>query len=216
MRNFIKTLFSAILAGILISIGGTIFLTTKNISVIMGGFLFAFGLFIIITLKLNLFTGKIGYVLCNKSNYVIDLLIILFGNAIGAILMGYLLRFMCLNSSLAIQQIVNNVAENKLSLPLHTSFILSILCGMLIFIAVEVSKREVSSLVKVLAIFLSVAIFVIAGFEHCIANMFYFSFANAWSIKAVYYLIIMILGNSLGSIIIYLILRLAEGKKVKE
>ena len=88
MKQYIKILFSSIFSGVLISLGGTIFLSSKSISLILAGFLFAFGLFIIITLKMHLYTGKVGYVLENKPSYLIELLIVLVGNAIGTISMG--------------------------------------------------------------------------------------------------------------------------------
>ena len=213
MNKCLKIFFSSILAGMLISIGGLINLSVRNVSVVAGGFLFAFGLFTIVTLKLHLFTGKVGYALENKPNYILQLLIILVGNAVGTISMGYLSRLMFTNTSSTIIDTVTSISSSKLSLPLLSTFILSIFCGIMMFLAVEVSRREVSDLVKVIAIFFAVAIFVIAGFEHCVANMYYFSFASMWSLKTLLYILIMILGNSIGSLLIYVLIKLAEAKK---
>ena len=74
----IKTICSGLLAGIIIGLGGLIF------SVVMAGaatvaerilaaFLFSIGLLLICIFGLNLYTGKIGYVLDNKPRYIIDL-----------------------------------------------------------------------------------------------------------------------------------------------
>lgn len=213
MNNYLKVLFSSILAGILIAIGGLVFIFVKNTSTIAGGFLFAFGLFTIITLKLHLYTGKIGYVFDNKANYLLELLIILIGNAIGAISFGYLTRLAFNGVNNTIMDTINNVATNKLSNPLLTTFILSIFCGIMIYLAVEVSRRNVSDTIRTIAIFFAVAIFIICGFEHCIANMFYFSFASSWNLNTLLYILIMVLGNSIGSIVIYLLLKLFESKK---
>ena len=217
MKQYTKILFSSIFSGVLISLGGTIFLSSKSISLILAGFLFAFGLFIIITLKMHLYTGKIGYVLENKPSYLLELLIVLVGNAIGTISMGYMLRACLSFNDTRLLELINSaeaVSNTKLSTSLLTSFILSILCGFMIYLAVEVSRREVHQLVKIVAIFFAVAIFVICGMEHCIANMFYFSLANAWSADALLYLLVMIVGNAIGSILLYIIVRLAEGKKI--
>lgn len=216
MNHYLKVLFSSILAGILISIGGFAYICVKNISIVIGGFLFAFGLFTIISLKLHLYTGKIGYLFNNKLKYLLELLIILLGNAIGAISFGYLSRLMLNGVNESIMNTITNTANYKLSIPLYSSFILSVFCGIMIFLAVEVSRRNVSDLFKVIAIFFAVAIFIISGFEHCIANMFFFSFASSWSIKALSYILIMILGNSIGSIAIYLLLKLTEKTKKDE
>ena len=57
---------------------------------------------------------------------------------------------------------------------------------------------------KYFAVFLCVTVFILAGFEHCVANMYYFSIAGMWNWKAILYIYIMILGNSTGSILIAL------------
>ena len=43
---------------------------------------------------------------------------------------------------------------------------------------------------------------ILAGFEHCISNMFYFSMAGVWSAKAVSYLLVMTCGNIAGGLLI--------------
>ena len=45
-------------------------------------------------------------------------------------------------------------------------------------------------------------IFILSGFEHSIANMFYYNFASIWSWKAVGYIFINIAGNAIGALII--------------
>ena len=125
-----------------------------------------------VTLKLHLFTGKIGYVLENKKEYLLQLFVILLENAIATISMGYLARLMCNNTNLTILETVTSVANTKLALPLLTSFILSVFCGVMMFLAVEISRRNVSDLIRMIAIFFAVAIFVIAGVEHCVAICF--------------------------------------------
>ena len=44
-------------------------------------------------------------------------------------------------------------------------------------------------------------IFILSGFEHSIANMFYFSLAGVWSVKAVIYILVMICGNAFGALV---------------
>ena len=43
--------------------------------------------------------------------------------------------------------------------------------------------------------------------------MFYFSYANMWSLKAISYLLIMSIGNGVGSLILYWINRFINEKK---
>ena len=51
---------------------------------------------------------------------------------------------------------------------------------------------------------MGITVFILAGFEHCVANMYYFSAANMWTWKTVLYVLVMILGNSVGSILLAL------------
>ena len=69
MKDNFKILIRAILAGVMISIGGTIFLTCE--SKLLGAFLFSIGLYAICAFGLNLYTGKIGYVIDNKPKYFV-------------------------------------------------------------------------------------------------------------------------------------------------
>ena len=63
MKYNIEILIKSILAGIMIGIGGTIYLSLDN--KIVGSILFAIGLFIIVVYSFNLYTGKIGYLINN-------------------------------------------------------------------------------------------------------------------------------------------------------
>ena len=38
-------------------------------------------------------------------------------------------------------------------------------------------------------------------FEHCVANMYYFTMGGAWSSRAVLYLLVMTVGNAAGGVI---------------
>ena len=69
MKDNLKILVKAILAGVMISIGGTIYLALDN--KMLGAFLFSIGLFSICAYGFNLYTGKIGYVIDNKPKYLI-------------------------------------------------------------------------------------------------------------------------------------------------
>lgn len=83
--------------------------------------------------------------------------------------------------------------------------ILSIFCGLLMYAAVEGHRQTGNPLI----LFLCVSVFILSGFEHCVANMFYFSLAGMWSLKAAAYLFLMTLGNSLGGMAIPAVKKLA-------
>ena len=67
----------------------------------------------------------------------------------------------------------------------------------------KISKKIICVfLALIMIIVLGVIVFILCGFEHCIANMYYFSVANIWNLNTLLYLLIMILGNSLGGMLI--------------
>lgn len=72
------------------------------------------------------------------------------------------------------------------------------------YIAVNNFKKREDSIIKYLSIFICVVVFILCGFEHCIANMYYISLAKAWSSKSAISMVFMIFGNSFGAIIMSL------------
>jgi len=199
MKDNFKILIRAILAGVMISIGGTIYLTCE--SKLLGAFLFSIGLYAICAFGLNLYTGKIGYVIDNKPKYLIELLITLIGNVIGTVACGYLLFLSRIGDKL--RNAASVICEVKLNDNLLSIFILAIFCGIIMYLAVDLFKR-LGDFGKYMGIFMGITVFILAGFEHCVANMYYFSAANMWTWKTILYVLVMILGNSVGSILLAL------------
>ena len=194
MKDFIKS----ILAGIMIAIGGTIYLSIDN--KVVGASLFGIGLFTIVVYGFNLYTGKIGYLVDNFNfKYIKMLVITLIGNFIGTFFVGYILKFTRIYS--LIHDKAKSLVDIKLDDSLVSILILAFFCGILMYLAVNTYK-ESKDIGKYLGVFLGVIVFILCGFEHCIANMYYFSVANAWNVNALLYLLVMILGNSLGGMLI--------------
>jgi formate/nitrite transporter len=198
MKYNIEILIKSILAGIMIGIGGTIYLSLDN--KIVGSILFAIGLFIIVVYSFNLYTGKIGYLINNfNKKYIRELIITLIGNFIGTFFVGFVLRYTRIYTSISDK--AKGLVDIKLNDTLISILILSFFCGILMYLAVNTYK-EVKDIGKYLAVFLGVIVFILCGFEHCIANMYYFSVSSTWSLNTLLYLLVMILGNSLGGILI--------------
>ena len=189
----------SIMAGLCIGIGGVVYLSVE--SKVVGAMLFATGLFTICTFGYNLYTGKACYLLDsdNKGAYLLWLGQIWLGNLIGTAAVGYGMRLTRVGSSLAEKAM--GLCETKLSDSLVSIFILAVLCNIMIYIAVENYKNNPHQPGKYLAIFLGVSVFILCGFEHCIANMFYFSVANVWSMHTLGYLVVMTLGNLVGGVL---------------
>lgn len=199
MKKNLKILISSILAGMLITIGTTVYLSLMNMGQkIVGSFLFGIGLFTIIEWNMWLYTGKIGFLFEKKSNYIIDLLICFFGNVIGAFLLSFIISCTRYGDSLSI--VAKELVESKQNDSWYSILILSFMCGMLIYIAVKGQEVCKDLLSKTIIIFLSVMVFILSGFEHVIANISYYTYAGVFNGKAILYILIMMIGNSLGSI----------------
>ncbi len=200
MEKF-KTFVYAVLAGMAISIGGAAFLSVE--SKILGSVLFTVGLFTVCCFGFNLYTGKVCYVFENKPGYTLDVVIIWLGNLLGTWLTAQLFLATRIGEGFALR--AAELCATKLGDELLSIFILAIFCNIMIFIGVDGYKRNPHEVGKYLALFFGVVVFIICGFEHCVANMFYFSVAGAWSARTFGYLLVMTLGNAVGGVIIPLI-----------
>lgn len=188
----------SILAGIMIAIGGTVYLSLDN--KIAGALLFSIGLYGVLINNLYLFTGKIGYLLENFNlKYIFTLLITLFGNFIGSFLVGFVLKYTKVFNNLNL--VATNIVNSKINSGYLSAFILSFFCGLLMYYAVD-GYKKIKDGGKYLPVLLGVSVFILCGFEHSIANMYYFTVAESWSGKAILVILIMVLGNTLGSFVI--------------
>lgn len=205
--GFLSDLIKGIFAGIMIGIGGVVFIALEN--KIVGSFLFSLGLLTICIKGYNLYTGKIGYIVFEKINYLLLLLATLIGNFIGTNVVGVLIRNTRFDSYI---EVANNLAKVKLGDSLVSIFILSVFCGILMFLAVDSFKKGKDIYSKYIPIHLCVMVFILCGFEHCVANMVYFSIAGIYSLKMFLYLFVMVLGNSVGSIVFALNAKVLKDK----
>ena len=76
------------------------------------------------------------------------------------------------------------------------------------FIAADGYKTVENQVGKVLIVFLPVMVFILSGFEHCIADMFYFSLAGDFSMTMLKALVAITIGNSIGGGLIPLMQKL--------
>lgn len=200
MKRF-KTFIYGILAGICIAIGGTAFLSVENRA--LGALLFTVGLFTICTFGFNLFTGKVCYVFERDKDYAIDLPVIWLGNLCGTWLTAFLESQTRAGKALA--EKAQTLCQTKLNDSVLSIFILAVFCNILIFIAVDGYNKNPHELGRYLALLFGVTVFILCGFEHCVANMYYFSIAGMWSAKTLGYVLIMTLGNAAGGVLIPLV-----------
>lgn len=199
--KYLKTFAYGVLAGLCIAIGGTVFLSCDN--KIVGAFFFTAGLFTICTFGLNLYTGKICYVFERDRAYALDLPVIWLGNLAGTLLTAWAEKGTRIAPALTEKAV--SLCQTKLNDSLLSIFILAVFCDILIFIAVDGFGKNPHELGKYLSLFFGVMVFILCGFEHCVANMYYFSIAGMWSGKTLLYVLVMTAGNSVGGVLIPLI-----------
>ncbi|MCI9022288.1 MAG: formate/nitrite transporter family protein [Eubacterium sp.] len=193
MNRYLHAFVLAVLAGIAIGIGGTVYLSMDNKTA--GALMFTVGLYTICIHGLNLYTGKVGYAPNQPAAYLLDLLVIWAGNLAGTGMAALGVR------QTRISGIADKAAalcEVKLQDSMASLFLLAVFCGFLMFIAVDGYKQSGSPVI----LFLGVGAFILCGFEHCIADMFYFSVAGMWPGRAVAAVLVITLGNSVGGILI--------------
>lgn len=184
----IKLICKSVLAGLLISLAGIVYLNCSD--KIVGSLLFSLGLISVILLEANLFTGKIGYV--NSKRSILESLIILVFNLVTAVIVGLIYR--CSSDAAA------PIVESKLLVFSETWWLTglkAIGCGAAIYLSVEGYKKS-KSLIPVI---LGVMVFILAGWNHCIADCFYIA-AGSTNALSIPYLLVVIVGNSIGSLMI--------------
>ena len=203
-----KTFIGAVLAGIAIGLGGLVFLSVDN--KVIGSFLFTIGLFTVCTMGFNLFTGKVCYTFQNDTAYKIGLPVIWLGNLVGTGLTAgctWMTRV-----APAVSEKAMGLCQTKLGDSYASLFFLGILCNIFIYIGVEGYKSNPHEFGKYLALVFGVMVFILCGTEHCVADMFYFWMAGAWSGQAVVRLLVITLGNAVGGVLLPL-LRGLQNKK---
>ena len=187
MSIFIR---KSLLAGILIGLGGFAFLSVKQSFV--GAFVFSIGLISVIILRCNLYTGKVGYI--RKVREIPEILCMCAINLLGAVVVGLGTRPM-------VGELAETVVNNKLTKSDLQTFVSAIICGALIYLAVELYL----TIKNILVIIIPVFVFVATGTDHCIANAYYFAAGATINLSVIKYMLLCIVGNAIGSLIISLL-----------
>ncbi len=188
MKEYVR----GILSGVLIGVGGTVYLSCDN--KYFGSIFFSIALLFICMRNYSLFTGKIGFILNDFSVYKsLDLFYCLLGNVTGAIISGIAIR----SSFINLHQISLVICSGKLEQSTLQTFIRAVFCGILMYLAVLIYKENKSKI----GILFSIPVFILSGYEHSVADVFYFTASGIVSAKLVLYIFITIIGNATGSLL---------------
>lgn len=183
-RELYNTFALSVLAGIMIGFGGVIYLMCANKMV--GALLFSFGLLTIVCQGFALYTGRVGYF---REYGIWSILTTIAGNFVGTWIVAR--GFALTRHTVDIAAVVTpKLEDSSLSI-----FLLSIGCGAMMYLAVDSYRKSKSWLFVIMPI----VIFILSGFEHSIANMFYLSLAGEWGADALRITAIALVGNGIGS-----------------
>jgi formate transporter len=152
---------------------------------VVGGLVFTLGLALVLVGGAELFTGNNLIVMAWASGNVStrtmlrNWTIVWFGNlfgALGLIVLVFFSHHLDMNDGL-IGLSVLNTAVGKIRPDMVTLFFKGILCNVLVCAAVWLAYAGRSVTDKIVAVMLPVSAFIAAGFEHCVANMYFLPLA---------------------------------------
>lgn len=182
-----KMILLGIMAGAFIALGGA----ASNVAVhdianvglarFAAGAIFPVGLMLIVLVGGELFTGNcmISMAVLEKKTTLAkmcrNLVVVYFSNLVGALIIDALIFFSGqLNyTSGALGAYSIKVAYGKAMIAPGAAVASGILCNVLVCVAIlaAAAARDVAG--KIWAVFFPILAFVVCGFEHCVANMFY-------------------------------------------
>ena len=192
----LRKIASGLAAGICISLGGAVFLAVENR--IAGAVLFSVALLCICFKGYALFTGRVGFIPEDHSRDALETLFLcLLGNALGTVLGGLLIRLALPGLGAA----ALTLCEGKLAQLWWSTLIRGGFCGVLMYLAVSTWRDSKTPL----GILFCIPVFILSGFEHSIADIFYFAASGLVSLRAFLFIWVVILGNALGAMILPLL-----------
>lgn len=186
-NRFLQTLVLAFLAGMFISLGAfasqvaSHSITNFGLAKLIAGIVFPIGLMFVVICGAELFTGNclLSVAYAERRISIIDLLknllIVFIGNYIGAVFITLLIYFsgaFSLNDA-ALGGYILKVAYKKSTMGFGKAFASGVLCNVLVCLSVWGSYASKDIVGKIFMAFFPIMAFVITGFEHCVANMYY-------------------------------------------
>ncbi|MGL4109168.1 formate/nitrite transporter family protein [Clostridium sp. LP20] len=221
-NNPIKFMLRAMMAGFYLivaiilsySIGALTQRISPELSKILTAMTFSIALALISFLGGELFTGNnlvMGISFFDKKTKILGLLKVwtlsYLGNLIGSIIIGFI--FIKSGSGKEIfPEYLATIVNTKVSMTVVELLFKGILCNFIVCIAVMCSVKMESEIGKMVAMFWLIFAFVLAGFEHSIANMgiFTLSYFTLGSLPwggVLFNMFWVTIGNIIGGTILY-------------
>lgn len=191
----IKLIRSSIFAGIAIGTAGFGFLASgvqsETYGPLVGAVLFSFGLLTVLGYRLKLYTGTAGFINKNETG---ELFLILLGNIAGCFIMALMTRL----SPMDMQTAAKSILELRLGTGALRCGLLAVGCGFIMTTAVQFAREK-----QYLPLLFGVPLFIVCGFPHCVADVFYYmcvpvEFLRADALSIIMLYISIVLGNLVG------------------
>ncbi|KPU26725.1 FdhC protein [Caloranaerobacter sp. TR13] len=219
----LQMILLGIFAGIFIGFGAqadiTVMQTLKNIDVglmkFMGAAVFPVGLMLVVIAGAELFTGNnlMTLALMDKRIKLNQMLknwfFVYLGNFIGSILLAVVVvKSGFYKVDAPATQLAVKIATGKVGLTFSQAFFRAILCNMLVVLAVWLATGATDVISKIFACWFPIMLFVLSGYEHSVANMYFISLGKflgaqvTWGQIWIKNLIPVTLGNIVGGAII--------------
>jgi len=168
----------AVLAGMFIAfagVGSTI--GSAAVNRLAGACVFPAGLAMVVVAGSELFTGDNLMIISllerriTAGKMFLTLLVVYLGNLLGAILVAALAVGGGTLGAFAENMV--SAAVTKASLPFGEALVRGVACNILVCIAVWMAAAAGTPGGKIAALYGPIMVFVLCGFEHCVANMYY-------------------------------------------
>lgn len=198
--------WGGIASGMLVGIGGAVYLSCE--SKVVGAVLFAVALLCICLMGFYLYTGKIGLFIEKPDKMSALALSVGFaGNAVGAALTGLATAY----AKPALIEAAAKACDAKLANGFGRGLVAAVFCGVLMYAAVKTYGAKGT----LLGIVFCIPTFILCGFEHSVADVYYFTVASLarFDPKSIVFILVAVVGNTLGGWLLPVLSKLAKGKE---
>lgn len=168
----------AVLAGMFIAFAGAAStIAGAAVNKLAAACVFPAGLAMVVVAGSELFTGDNLMIISlldkkiTAGRMLLTLLVVYFGNYLGAWLVALLA--VCSGALGPFAESVAATAAAKASLPFGEALIRGVLCNALVCVAVWMAAAAKDVPGKILGLYFPILVFVLSGYEHCVANMYY-------------------------------------------
>lgn len=186
--NQLKSFLLALTAGGYIALGFVFFVTSQvgaeqlpyGVAKVLGGVVFATGLSLVVLTGAELFTSSTLTLTARASGRITtrqllwNWVVVFVGNFVGALTIVGLIYFGRIweQAQGGWGAVVLDVSMKKVHHDFLTAFVLGILCNLMVCLAIWAAYSGRTTIDKVVAVTMPIALFVASGFEHSVANMF--------------------------------------------